>query len=215
MFMKTIFRILSLGLFIGALTVWASEAHAGAYYLTNTKIAQVHVILKNGETFDGRIKLPDGWSTKPVKVSPEVGKSRKFKPEDIEALVVWEKKHPDKQFVMRRITRPYYNRKGQWKRDNVSWMFAQAQGEHITIYMGAPSYEFSRRNGTLMGIAQYESYFSHVGVKAGAENGVWIGNRKSLLEFLSDDPTLCRRIEDNEIGATDYQTIADVYEPVE
>jgi len=192
-----------------------SEAHAGAHYLNDTKLARVHVVLKNGETFDGRIKLPDGWSTKPVKVTPDEGKARKFRPEEIAALVVWEKKHPDKQFVMRRITRPYYNKKGQWKRDNVQWMFVEAAGEHITIYMGATMYEFNRRNGTLVGLAQYNSGFSSVGVKTGAETGVFIGNRKALLEFLADDPTICRRIEGGEIKIDDYQTIADVYEPVE
>ncbi|MDE6482660.1 MAG: hypothetical protein K2L01_02720 [Rikenellaceae bacterium] len=213
--MKNIFRIVSSVLLLCVAMAFMPEAHAGAHYLNDTKLARVHVVLKNGDTFDGRIKLPDGWSTKPVKVTPDEGKARKFKPEEIAALVVWEKKHPDKQFVMRRITRPYYNKKGQWKRDNVQWMFVEAAGEHLTIYMGATMYEFNKRNGTLVGLAQYNSGFSSVGVKTGAEKGVYIGNKKSLMDFLSDDPTICRRLEANEISANDYQTIVDVYEPVE
>ena len=214
--MKNFFRITFLAfIFSCVITVFVSDAPAGAYYLNDTKLARVNVILKNGETFDGKTKLPGGWYTKPIKVTPDEGKTRKFKPEEIEALVVWEKKHPDKQFVMRRITRPYYNRKGQWKHDNVQWMFAQAVGKHLTIYMGAPMYEFNRRNGTLVGLAQYNNGFSSVGVKTGAEKGVFIGNKKSLMEFLSDDPTICRRLEANEIDSNDYQTIVDVYEPVE
>lgn len=213
--MKPFFRVVFTALLLSAVTFLTFDTHAMAYSLTDTKLARVHVVLKNGETFDGRIKLPDGWSTKPVKVAPDEGKSRKFRPEEIAALVVWEKRHPDKQFIMRRITRPYYNKKGQWKRDNVQWMFVEAAGEHLTIYMGATSYEFNRRNGTLIGLAQYNSGFSSVGVKTGAEKGVYIGNKKALIEFLSDDPTICRRLEANEIDAKDYQTIVDVYEPVE
>lgn len=201
--------------FLGALIAGAVPEARAAHNLANTRHACVQVILSNGETFEGQCKLPEGWSTKPIVVRPEQGKSRKFAVDRIAALVVWAKKQPEKQYVMRRIVRPVHNKKGKWKRDLEQWMVLEAAGTHLAVYMGASSYEFHRRRGTLVGVLPQYTVPAHVGVKTGATRGTWIGDRESLLQFLADDPTLCRRIADNEIAANDYATIVEVYEPHE
>ena len=195
------------------LSVCTPRAHA-AKNLIDTRKACVQVVLRTGETFDGRFKLPEGWDKKPVRVRPAAGKRRKFGTEQIAALIVWEKRHPDKQYVLQRITRPYYNRKGVWKRDLSQWMILDAAGEHLTVYTGGTCYEFRRRTGVLVTLVPQYVAFDRVGVKKGAERGAFIGTPKALVEFLADDPTLCRRIEEHEIRPDDYRTIVDVYEPV-
>lgn len=198
---------------LAAMLLLASAAHA-AKSLSDTRKARVQVVLKSGETFEGTFKLPDGWSEKPVKIVPDEGKSRKFAPDRIAALIVWEKKHPDKQYVMQRVTRPYYNRKGVFKRDLTQWMVVKAAGKHLIVYMGGTSYEFHRRQGTLVSVTPQYTSFPHVAMKVGAERGVFIGSPKEWIELLADDPTICRRLEEGELRWNDFQTIADTYEPL-
>lgn len=115
------------------------------------------------------------------------------------------------------ICAPYKDRGGSLQ--PASWMVCLGSGPHLRIAMLAASWHYDR-DGRLTSVSFADGDAYIIGLKDGAEGrylttcgrpGAVVG--RALRGFLSDDPQLCRDIEEGEVGALDFAEICRRYTP--
>ncbi|NPD90857.1 hypothetical protein [Xylanibacter muris] len=179
------------------------------------------VVMKDGTEYTGRVKMPK-CNTKKLSIKTTDGQKLKLKSTDIAVLGVWKKTHTDKCHYL--VAYPYVtNKMFSTKKEKIispQWMALQAQGDYVEFY--CCSYKYSiPKDGTLTITSVQNGNILFIARKKGDENGRIIGYqgsgskhwRTSLINYLSDDPELCRKLENKEIEPDKLQKIADLYNP--
>lgn len=164
----------------------------------------VEVVLNEGETLAGEAKLPNG-RTKKVTVKGADGQKTKVKSADIERMTAWNAKAPDSRFVL------VYQDK--------TWRTLKAVGRHIAIFSQSADY-YINKNGVMTVKGDAIFYY---GLRPGDAEATFIvrqgestlarAARKALIAYFSDDPDLCKAIENKEIGPYDFDRICEEYTP--
>lgn len=186
-----------------------------------TKFEEAHVVMKDGTEYEGRVCMPN-CNTKKLRFKTPDGEKLKLQNTDVSFLAVWGKKHPDKYHVM--MCHPYltyslFSTKKQ-KVIDPQWMSLEAQGDYVEFYYCGYDYTISRK-GALVITSTSGASIILIAKKAGEEAGHVLGStdsskrslRKQLVEFLSDDPVLSEKLKNKEIDPTDFQDIANMYNP--
>ena len=179
------------------------------------------IVMADGTEHVGRVKMPK-CNTKNIRIKTDKGEKLKLKNTDIAVLGVWKKTHPDKCHFL--VCQPYTtNKMFSTKKEKTikpQWMAVTAQGDHVEFYCCGYKYSIPK-DGTLTITSVQNGNIAYVARKTGDENGQIIGYkgsgarhwRKLLIKYLSDDPSLCKKLEDKEIESGDLQKIADTYNP--
>lgn len=179
------------------------------------------IVMKDGTEYVGRVKMPK-CNTKNISIKTAGGEKLKLRNTDIAVLGVWKKTHTDMCHYL--VSYPYVtNKMFSTKKEKTvapQWMAVQAQGDNVEFY--CCSYKYSiQSSGTLTITSVQNGSIVFVGRKKGEEKGRVIGYqgsgtkhwRTSLFNFLSDDPELCRKLENKEIEPDNLKQIADLYTP--
>ncbi len=101
-------------------------------------------------------------------------------------------------------------------------MAIRADGDYVEFYCCSYNYSITR-DGSLVITSVQNGSIVFIARKKGDDKGRVIGFqgsgskhwRTSLMNYLSDDPDLCKKLENKEIEPSDLQRIADLYHPQE
>lgn len=179
------------------------------------------VVMKDGTEYVGRVKMPK-CNTKRIRIKTVGGEKLKLQNSDIAVLGVWKKSHTDKCHYL--VSWPYVTHKmfSTKKEKSIApqWMALQAQGDHVEFYCCSYKYSITR-DGSLVITSVQNGSIIFIARKNGDDRGRIIGYqgsgskhwRTSLMNYLSDDPDLCKKLENKEIGPSNLQQIADLYHP--
>ncbi len=190
-----------------------------------TTVYEAAVELNDGTMVEGRIHGAN-FSSGTKKVSIKSDKTKyKFASTDIAVLYLWRKDYPDRKNAL--IYRPYkyvYKWRGTTRsRDmKAAWMSIEASGENLLVCGRGKWYGVDKKGGALVITYDRDYGIQYLAIKAGAESMEYIGSSKTseknmrnrLLEYLIDDPILCEKLESGEVKATDFDSVADKYTPV-
>lgn len=168
----------------------------------NNKKFPMEITLNDGTKLTGEAKVPDG-KTKSLTLREEDGTKHKLKSADIDFVESWNPKSDDTHFTM------FYREKRR--------MVPRAAGENLMILSSSADFTMDK-HGTMTVSGQS---IVHYAVRRGDGEVTRIGGngfttrsaRKALLDFLSDDPELCRMLEEKEVGHYDYEKLCELYKP--
>ncbi len=180
------------------------------------------IITNDGTEYVGRVKMPK-CNTKTIKMKTTDGKKVKLANTDIAVLGVWKKTHTDKPYAL--VCHPYSTNKlfstKKRKDHKPQWMAIKEQGDHLEIY--SCGYKYSIPSDGILKITSVQNgNIIYIARKTNDTTGRLIGyvdgnskkfTRTQLMEYLSDDPDLCAKLESKEIEATDFNKIVNTYNP--
>lgn len=181
-----------------------------------TKYEHASVLMADGTVLEGSAILPNG-NTRTLHFKDSEGVKQKIGSSDIECLYIWKKGHEDNKYIL--VYKEYLwcsnKKKGDVFRN--AWMSPMAVGNHLVVMICAADYQF-KANGDMLMIGDSLPYYGFkenvsYGIYMTAESSTKASARKSLTEFLSDDPDLCSDIESKAIDPFDFGTICDSYNP--
>lgn len=179
--------------------------------------------MKDGTEYAGRVKMPK-CNTKKIRIKTENGEKMKLQNTDIALLGVWKKTHTDKCHYL--VSLPYVgNKLFSTKKEKIiapQWMAIRVVGDYVEFYCCSYNYSITR-DGSLVITSVQNGSIAFIARKKGDDKGRIIGFqgsgskqwRTSLMNYLSDDPDLCKKLENKEIEPSDLQRIADLYHPQE
>jgi hypothetical protein len=171
----------------------------------------------DGKVLTGRIMMPN-VNTKKISIMTVDSQKIEVEAKDIQELLVWKKTHTDIKHVLHYL--PSYQIGKAKKMRDPMWMALIASGPYLNIY--ACSYDYSiPSDGDLKITSVKGGSIEYYALKEGETiaTGVNMSDyskrsaRKNLEEYLSDDPVLCKKLEEQEIKVRDYETIANEYNP--
>lgn len=175
------------------------------------------IMTKNGMVYTGRVEMPN-VNTKKVTVQTVDSQKVVVEASNIEAMLVWKKTHTDIKHVLRYIPSYWFDKKNKLR--DPMWMALIETGPNIDFY--ACSYNYSIPSDGALKIKSLKGgSITYYGMKKGETVAKAIdmtdyskrSARKAMVEYLSDDPVLCKKITDLEIEPGDYETIAKEYNP--
>lgn len=175
------------------------------------------IIMKDGKEYVGRVEMPN-VNTKRLTIVTDNEKKNIVEANDIEALVIWKKTHPENKHVLK------YMPSWQWHKKNKQrkplWMALIASGPYVDFY--ACSFDFTiSSNGTLKVTSVKGGNIEYAALKKGDKVPQVVSmtdiskrqKRKSILEYLNDDPALAKKLNEQDINPNDFDTIAETYHP--
>lgn len=185
----------------------------------NTDKKQTRIVMNDGSEIEGRTVMPKPGQKK-VRVTTADGQKHKLISSDIDVMCLYKEKYPENQSFFQYM--PYSiwrSKKKEWYEMSGRWMPVEAVGDHLTILTLGGEYQMSVK-GVLTVVCR-DGNIMYIARKAGDTSGKYVGTyfnkakfcKTELTEYLSDDPVLCRMINDGDITDGDFQTIADEYEP--
>ena len=98
-------------------------------------------------------------------------------------------------------------------------MCIEASGDNVVFFSSGHYYSMDM-DGTLV-ITSEKGFITLYGLKRGKTDVTLIGPikfgtkrlRKALMKFLADDPVLCTKLKEKEIKPSDWNIIANQYNP--
>lgn len=182
--------------------------------------AESYVAMKDGKEYVGSIIIPYG-NSEAVNLKKYDGEKIMIANSDISYFDVWHRKHPDYRYTFRCL--PYLAPKAFSKEMEMTdsyWMSLQAAGENVEFYCLGLVYLMTS-DGVLTVQSAPNSDIVIIAKKKDEQSGTFLVAskyyknywRKALIEYFSDDPVLCWKLENKEIDPKDLQEIADQYSP--
>ncbi|MDY5979395.1 hypothetical protein [Phocaeicola plebeius] len=180
------------------------------------------LVMKDGTEYIGRVKMPN-FGTKKIRMKTNDGHKIKVKNTDVSILGVWKKTNTDNVAFL--VCHPYITGKSFSKKkrkiEDPEWMSLEAFGKYVEFYVHSSNYSINSKGVFKISSGNGRGMINYLVRKTNEELAVVIGSykgnknqlRQELLEYLSDDPELCRRIENMEIEPDDFSEIADKYHP--
>lgn len=182
---------------------------------TLTDKEEGRVVMKDGTEYTGRVKMPLSYE-KNLRITTTDGKKLKLKGTEVALLGVWKKSHPDDVALL--VYGSYKSGKISKKRrtEKPVWMALWEKGDYLEIYKYGDKYSITS-SGTFK-ITSYQGGLIYTLLRKKSDLvpmclDSYSSHRKGLIEYLADDPELCKKLQDREIKATDLEKIADEYEP--
>ncbi len=173
------------------------------------------IVTTSGKTYTGRVETPNA-NTK--KLTIVMGENDKVvvDAKDIETLLMWKKTHPDMKHVLKYL--PSYWLNGKERKP--MWMTPVNSGKYLEIYACSFDYTITQ-SGDLKVTSIKNGSINYYALKRGETKPRAFGmtdlskrqTRKYLLEYLSDDPVLCKKLTDLEISPYDFDKIVEQYQP--
>lgn len=163
------------------------------------------------------------FGTKKIRMKTNDGHKIKVKNTDVSILGVWKKTNTDNVAFL--VCHPYITGKSFSKKkrkiEDPEWMSLEAFGKYVEFYVHSSNYSINSKGVFKISSGNGRGMINYLVRKTNEELAVVIGSykgnknqlRQELLEYLSDDPELCRRIENMEIEPDDFSEIADKYHP--
>lgn len=193
--------------------------------INGTTYYDTEITTKDNQLITGRIggqrssKLPSAAKT--ISIKTDEGR-KKIKSAEIEYMTLSRKNHPEKQqtLVYTECKMPY-TRKGEQKyRTFKNWQIVRNAGDHLLITAFGHTYSLAK-DGALVITYSRDSGIQYAIRRRGDDCPILIGRsissrshmRKQWRAYLSDDPVLCEKIANKEIGAFDFEAIVEQYNP--
>lgn len=193
--------------------------------ISGTTYYDTEITTKDHQLITGQIggqrssNLPSGAKT--ISIKTDEGR-KKIKSGEIEYMTLARKNHLEKrQTLVYTEAKIPYTRKGELKfRTFKNWQVLNSVGDYLLITAYGHSYSLAK-DGTLVITYSMNEGIQYCIRRQKDECPIFIGRsissrsymRKQWQEYLSDDPVLCQKIENKEIDAFDFTTIAEQYNP--
>ena len=187
----------------------------------NNNKTEGHIIMNDGREYRGHIKMPKIY-TKLLQITLHDNNEQIEVPaQDVKVLDVWRPLHADK--VHRFVYRPYKAKDlfsgMKEKTSKPIWMCIEASVDNVVFFSSGHFYSMDM-DGTLV-ITSEKGFITLYGLKRGKTDVTLIGPikfgtkrlRKALMKFLADDPVLCTKLKEKEIKPSDWNIIANQYNP--
>jgi len=213
--MKTLSKLILPALFL----LWMQSCSIVSSIYQNTDKKQTRIVMNDGTEIEGKTVLPN-TAQKKVRVTTADGQKLKLISTDIAVMCLYKEKYPEKQHFFQYMPYSVWRaKKKEWYELPGRWMPVEASGDYLTVYSLGDWYQMSTK-GDLSIVCRGGSII-YIARKAGDTTGKCVGSylnkakfyKKDLTEYLSDDPDLCRMIENEDITNGDFQTVADEYAP--
>lgn len=171
----------------------------------------------DGKVLTGRVEMPNANTKKLTIVTADKQKTV-LNCENIKELVVWKKTHTDIKHVLQYL--PSHKLTNPKKVRKPLWMTLLTSGPHLKIYACSFNYSIPS-NGVLKISSVKGGDILYYALKEGetVPYGIYMTSnskraaRERFQEYLSDDPVLCKKLQDAEINPLEYETIAQEYNP--
>lgn len=171
----------------------------------------------DGKVLTGRVEMPNA-NTKKLTIVTVDSQKTVLKSEDIKELVVWKKTHTDMKHVLQYL--PSHKMTNPKKVREPLWMALLTSGPYLKIYACSFNYSIPS-NGELKITSVKGGDILYFALKKGetVPYGIFITShskrdaKERFLEYLSDDPVLCKKLKDAEINPLECETIAQEYNP--
>lgn len=171
----------------------------------------------DGKVLTGRVEMPNA-NTKKLTIVTVDSQKMVLNCEDIKELVVWKKTHTDTKHVLQYLSS--HKMTNPKKVRGPLWMALLTSGPHLKIYACGFNYSIPS-NGELKITSVKGGDILYYALKEGetVPYGIYMTSnskraaRERFQEYLSDDPVLCKKLQDAEINPLEYETIAQEYNP--
>ncbi|MGM9764465.1 MAG: hypothetical protein ACI3ZQ_10645 [Candidatus Cryptobacteroides sp.] len=224
------------------IVLMASSCSLGRLFREETHREQARIYMNDGTVLSGRAVLPnleskylylylnrdagtdasgcsdlDGQSA-----AAKTGGRLKLKASEISVAEFWDKKHPEvhNSFIYRDFTKNgQRNETKNGKRRGPFWMKLAGSGKHLDLCLCGAYYSFDNKGNIRIEAAAGDDVYI-IGFKDGGK-GEFVGFagssapslRSVMIKWLADDPVLCMKLHEREIGAKDYEVICNEYVP--
>ncbi len=214
---KVILYLVALSFLIVDLTS-CGVAQAVLQIRNETKFECASVVLDDGTVLEGEAVLPNGYSES-ISFRTENGEKRKIPSSEIDFLTMWNKNHGDNKYVL--VYRDAYLGTTKKKGDifKSRWMLPEATGPHLAVMAYADDFQFNAYGQMLLVGEQIRYYFfkendsrGYNVASKGYANSVSLA-RSEIMDFLSDDPDLCKAIKEKRIEPFEFDIICETYSP--
>lgn len=219
--MKKPFYQLSLLLLLTAASVTCLQGCSIVQLIVDVSDRQnVRVTLCDDSEIAGKTNFGSP-TAKRLRIKTEDGEKLKIESSETVSLCLYREKYPENQYFFQYIPYAYYSKKKGWTdyTGKSYWLAVEEIGDNIIIYAHGGQYDISKKGDLTISSKGVIYYIARkAGDAKGALVGIYNGNRakfykNDLLNYLSDDHTLCSMIENGEIEDGDFQTIAEEYNP--
>ena len=219
-----------------------SSCSLGRLFREETHREQARIYMNDGTVLSGRAVLPnleskylylylnrdagtdtggrsdrDGQSA-----TAKTGGRLKLKASEISVAEFWDTKYPEvyNSFIYRDFTKGrQLDETKNDKRRGPFWMKLAGNGKHLDLCLCGAYYSFDDKGNIKIEAAAGDDVYI-IGFKDGGKGEFvgFAGNsapslRGIMIKWLADDPVLCMKLHEREIGAKDYEAICNEYTP--